>query len=209
MSSVREHARDARIGLSLVIRDDEFQRGAVARSLQAAACIAGLGLLSYAARTPFLIPPLGATAFLLAVVPEKIPAAPRNVVFGHLIAAAAGWSSLRLLGLHDQQMGLALGCDALHVASASLALAITSFLMIRWRVVHPPAGATALIVGLGLLPHAWQVPLVGASALLLSLEARLLQRASGRSLPWWSAEPAAVRSEMSVDAPHADEASAS
>src|SRR5436190_20316845 len=82
-------------------------RIAFVRALHAAACIAGLGLVSCVARTPFLIPPFGATAFLLVAVPEKAPAAPRNVVYGHLIAAASGWVSLLALGVHGQQMSLA------------------------------------------------------------------------------------------------------
>jgi CBS-domain-containing membrane protein len=115
---------------------------------------------------------------------------------------------LWVLGLHGQQMGLANGCDAPHIFSAALALALTTFLMLTLKIVHPPAGATTLIVAIGLLPHAWQVPLVGVSALLLSLEARVLQRVAGQSLPWWSAQYAAPRNDdVAGDAP-VDEANA-
>jgi CBS domain-containing membrane protein len=126
-------------------------RIAFVRALHAAACIGGLAALSYAARTPFLYPSLGATAFLLVALPMKVASSTRNVVLGHTIAAAAGWLSLWALGLNGQQMGLANGCDAPHVVSVALALALTTFLLLTLRIVHPPAGATTVIVGIGLL----------------------------------------------------------
>jgi hypothetical protein len=51
--------------------------------------------------------------------------------------------------------------------------------------------------------------MTGVSALILSLEARLLQRMSGQVLPWWNAPSEATRIDRSTDLPQPDEASAS
>ena len=74
-------------------------------------------------------------------------------------------------------LGHVLGATALGATCARMGLA---------RAVHPPAGATTLIVALGFLPEAWHVALVGASAALLVVEVRLLWRLHGEVPPWSS-----------------------
>jgi CBS-domain-containing membrane protein len=161
-------------------------RSALVSALQAGACSAGLGVLSLAAHTPFLIPPLGATTYLFVTAPESPASAPRNAVYGHVIAGCAGWISLWSFGLDGQQTTLASSCDLMHMLSAAAGLALSTFLLLLLKVPHPPAPATTLVVSLGLLPHAWQVPLIGGTALILALEAHLLQRLAGRPLPIWA-----------------------
>ena len=157
-------------------------------ALGAALSVAGLAALDSATKTPFLFPSLGATTFLLIAAPEREMSSTRNAFFGHLIGAASGWLALWLCGVDGTRVALG-SFDVAHILSASLALGLTTFALLRLRISHPPAGATTLIFGIGLLPHAWQVPMVGGSALLLALEARLFHRLAGLSLPWWSAAP--------------------
>ena len=58
--------------------------------------------------------------------------------------------------------------------------------MVLLRVVHPPAGATTLIVSLGLMPQLAQVPVLLAGVALLLLQAAVLNRLAGIPYPLWS-----------------------
>jgi hypothetical protein len=72
------------------------------------------------------------------------------------------------------------------VGSASLSLALTSGAMVWLRVPHPPAGATTLIVSLGILPRPGQLVALGAAILLLVLQALAINRLSGIAYPVWA-----------------------
>lgn len=67
-------------------RTESTKRAAVS-ALNAGACVGVLGALSFAVRAPFLIPPLAATTYLFVTAPASPASAPRNAVYGHLIAA--------------------------------------------------------------------------------------------------------------------------
>ncbi|MEC7378186.1 MAG: HPP family protein, partial [Pseudomonadota bacterium] len=74
-------------------------------------------------------------------------------------------------------------------------LGLTGCLMVLLRVAHPPAGATALIVSLGLMPDPAQLPILMAGVGLLLVHAFVMNRLAGIPYPVWSrtaAEPAAV-----------------
>ena len=154
--------------------------------LRAFLCVLGLGALSLQAGTPFLFPSLGASAFLLLSAPRAAIAEPRAVVLSHLLAAGAGWGARAACGLDGVSATIVDGGGPEHVLAAALALGATCALMGLARAEHPPAGATTLIVALGFLPQGWHVALVGASAALLVVEVRLLQRLHGEIHPWWS-----------------------
>lgn len=82
----------------------------------------------------WLIAPFGATCVLLFASPQSPFAQPRNVIAGHLIAAIIGLLCIQLLG---------------HTAlTMALAVSLSIVLMQAWRAVHPPAGATALLLTL-------------------------------------------------------------
>jgi CBS-domain-containing membrane protein len=151
-------------------------RKSLARGPQATLVAALLGALSLAAHTPFLFPALGASAFILIVHPESPAASARNVLGTHLVAAAAGWLCFWAFGLVPGGPTLAAGGGVEHVAAAALALGLTTFLLLMLGLQHPPAVATTLTFALGFLPHAWQIAMVGASALLLVLLVRALAR---------------------------------
>jgi CBS-domain-containing membrane protein len=150
------------------------RRRALVCALQAALAAGLLGLLSLVTRAPLLFPALGASAFILIAFPDSPAARARNVVGSHVLAAALGWLSFTLFGLVPGGASLVAGGDWTNVAAAALALGLTTGLLLVFELHHPPAGATTLIFALGFLPHAWQIAMVGASALLLLLIVRLL-----------------------------------
>ncbi|OEY66176.1 HPP family protein [Marinobacter sp. X15-166B] len=154
-----------------------------------------IALVSFVAlitQEAFIFPSLGATAFILFHVPLAAPASPRNTVYGHLLGALTGLLSLYLFGLHDAPSAFLTGVDLPRVGAAALSLGVTGCLMVWFRVPHPPAGATALIVSLGLMPHPEQVPILMAGVGLLLAQALVINRLAGIPYPLWRSQPDAV-----------------
>ncbi len=179
-------ARRARLP-SLIERHDStlvmglfaFVNGVVAIGLMAAAAVV--------TDAPFVFPSLGPTAFLLFYTPLLPAASPRNTLGGHLIGAAAGYVSLVLFGLTDNAPALVEGVAWSRVGAAALSLGLTSGVMVWARVPHPPAGATTLIVSLGILREPWQLlVLMGAVALLVA-QGLVINRLAGVPYPTWRA----------------------
>jgi len=152
--------------------------------------IALLATVAMATQAAFIFPSLGATAFILFYVPMAAPASPRNTLLGHTIGACVGWLSLALFGLVDAPSAMSAGVDWPRVGAAALSLGGTSCLMLLLRAVHPPAGATALIVSLGLMPHLGQLPVLLGAVTLLLAQAFIMNRLAGIPYPLWAARPA-------------------
>ncbi|HEX5416399.1 MAG TPA: HPP family protein [Chloroflexota bacterium] len=148
-----------------------------------------MALVALITRAPFIFPSLGPTAFLLFYTPTAPPACPRNTLVGHLIGALAGWLSLVIFGLTAAPPALSAGVDWPRVGAAALSLALTSGLMVLLRVPHPPAGATTLIVSLGLLPYLWQLAVLMIAVALLTGQALVINRLAGIPYPIWAPRP--------------------
>ena len=87
---------------------------------------------------PWLVAPLGASAVLIFAVPASPMAQPWPVVGGNTLSALAG-----IAGVHGVHL---LGSPEL---AAALAVATAIALMLALRCLHPPGGATALMMVLG------------------------------------------------------------
>lgn len=135
---------------------------------------------------PLVFPSLGPTAFMLFYQPTSAAACPRNALLGHLIGILAGYASLRVFGLEHAPAALAGGVTWGWVGSAALSLALTSGLMIWWRVPHPPAGATTLIISLGILPRPIQLVALFAAIVLLIVQGLVINRLAGIPYPLWA-----------------------
>ncbi len=153
--------------------------GFISISLMAAA--------AFVTGAPFVFPSLGPTAFLFFYSPTAPTASPRNALIGHLIGAAMGWVSLLAFGLLEAGPALASGVTLPRVLAAGLSLGLTSGLMILLRVPHPPAGATTLIVSLGILTSPWQLAVLMLAVVLLTVQAFVINRLAGIPYPLWSA----------------------
>jgi CBS domain-containing membrane protein len=151
--------------------------------------IALMSIVALLTRSPFVFPSLGPTAFLFFYTPTAPPASPRNTICGHLIGALAGWGSLAIFGLTTAPPALATGVVWPRVGAAALSLSLTGAMMVLCKVPHPPAGATTLIVSLGLMPHLWQIPILMAAVVLLTVQAIVINRLAGIDFPLWSPKP--------------------
>jgi len=150
--------------------------------------VVSIGVLAAAAHlttTPFVFPSLGPTAFLLFFKPEAAASSPRNTLIGHGIGVLAGLGALHLFGLVDAGPALAEGVNWPRVGAAALSLAVTNAVMVWADVPHPPAGATTLIVSLGILTTPWQLTVLLLAVLLLVVQAFVINRIAGVPYPWW------------------------
>lgn len=147
--------------------------------------IGAMALVAFVTDEPFVFPSLGPTAFLLFYTPMLPAASPRNTVFGHLIGAAAGYLALVAFGLTDAEPALSAGVSGARVGAAALSLGLTSGAMVWARVPHPPAGATTLIISLGLLREPEQLVVLMLAVVLLVLQGFVINRLAGIEYPTW------------------------
>ncbi|HKE77246.1 MAG TPA: HPP family protein [Acidimicrobiales bacterium] len=149
-----------------------------------------MAFVAFVTGQPFVFPSLGPTAFLLFYTPLLAAACPRNTVCGHAIGAAAGYLALVLFGLTDAAPALATSVTGARVGAAALSLGLTSGAMVWARVPHPPAGATTLIVSLGIFHEPKQLAVLMLAVVLLVVQGFVINRLAGIPYPVWSPRPA-------------------
>jgi CBS domain-containing membrane protein len=170
----------------LVRRHDPTRMLALFNLVNGSLSIGLLAVVAHATQSPFIFPSLGPTAFLLFYQPSSVAASPRNTVLGHLIGATIGWLSLAVFGLLEAPPALTTEVSWARVGAAALSLGGTSAVMVLLRAAHPPAGATTLIVSLGLMPDVGQIPILMAAVLMLLVQAFVINRLAGLRYPVWA-----------------------
>jgi CBS-domain-containing membrane protein len=170
------HAKTSIMGLFA------FVNGVISIAIMAAAAVL--------TGEPFIFPSLGPTAFLLFYTPTVPAACPRNTICGHAIGAAAGYLSLVVFGLTDAAPALSTSVTWNRVGATALSLGLTSGLMVWLRVPHPPAGATTLIVSLGILREPDQLAVLMLAVVLLVVQGYVINHLAGINYPRWSPAPA-------------------
>jgi CBS-domain-containing membrane protein len=105
-----------------------------------------IGLLAWLTESgehSLILGSFGASCVLLFGYPDSPFSQPRNIVFGHTMSTLVGLIILYSLGVHWWSM--------------SLAVSLAIILMMRFGVMHPPAGSNPLIVFL--LQPSWKFAL--------------------------------------------------
>lgn len=151
--------------------------------------IGAMAFVAYVTGEPFVFPSLGPTAFLLFYTPMLPASSPRNTIGGHLIGAAGGYLSLVVFGLTDALPALAASVTGARVGAAALSLGLTSGAMVWLRVPHPPAGATTLIISLGILREPQQIAVLMVAVVLLVAQGYVINRLAGIPYPAWHPSP--------------------
>jgi CBS-domain-containing membrane protein len=72
------------------------------------------------------------------------------------------------------------------VIAAALSLGLTSGLMVLLKAPHPPAGATTLIISLGILTQPRQLVILLLAVVVLTVQAFVINRLAGIDYPVWS-----------------------
>jgi len=148
--------------------------------------IAALSALAMICSTPFVFPSLGPTAFLFFFNPTSAAASPRNAVIGHAIGIICGYGALLITGLQNAPPAMVSGVDTSRIIGAAVSLSATGALMVLLRAAHPPAGATTLIVSLGIITRPLQLVVIEVAVAVLILQAFTINRLAGLNYPIWS-----------------------
>ena len=113
--------------------------------------LAAAGFTGTLFRAPWLFPSLGPTVMLFFESPEQPSSRPLNTLIGHGVGLLAGIACLYAFGLQNVPAAPVGGLTPLHVVAGALSVAVTTFILTWLKKPHPPAGATTLIVSLGIL----------------------------------------------------------
>lgn len=138
---------------------------------------------------PWLFAPLGASAVLVFAVPSSPLAQPWAAVAGNTLSALAGIACVHVFGTGP--------------GSAALAVAAAIGLMLACRCLHPPGGASALLVVLAQIGDpAFAFFPVFVSSVLLVVAGMGFAAATGRRYPHGQqpapARPAAARPQITA-----------
>lgn len=147
-----------------------------------------IGLVSVAAVTfgePLVFPSLGPTAFLLSYTPTDVTTTPRNIVVGHLLGVVSGYVALLTFGLPADPSAFTAGFTLARAGAAATSLGLTAALMTWMDAAHAPAGATTLIVSLGILTTPHQLVALMTAVVFLAYQGVGVNRLAGLSVPVW------------------------
>ncbi len=150
-----------------------------------------LALLALLTGSPFVFPSLGPTAYLFFFSPLAEASSPRNTILGHAIGLICGYGAFALTVASSPPFGLHPGVHGARVLAAALSLSATGALMALFRVSHPPAGATTLIVSLGIISQPKELVIIEVAVILLTAQALAINRLAGVPYPLWQRHNAA------------------
>ena len=151
--------------------------------------IALLALLALVSRNPFVFPSLGPTAYLLFFSPLAKACSPKNTIFGHAIGILCGYGAYLLTGAGALPFGVHPGIFWPRILAAALSLSATGAFMVLLGVSHPPAGATTLIISLGIISKPRELVIIEVAVFLLVAQALVINRLAGLPYPFWSTAP--------------------
>ena len=153
-----------------------------------------VGLLGVIAGLPWLVPSLGPSAVLIALMPSHPSARAWNAIVGHAGGLLTGFAAVALTGsagdptvLGDHR--LAIG----RVVAAAIAIALVILVGEILRASHPPAAATTLLVALGAIATLDQALTVLTGVVVIALAGELFRHIrrvrvvpAQRRAPRWS-----------------------
>ena len=167
-------------------------RGSARVFLGSAFPVAVAGGVAVFTHQPWLFPSLGPMIMLQVEKPRAPESSPRNTLLGHGVALLAGYGFLVVCGLTAHRSGLEEGVTVPRIVAAAGSLAVTTLVLLLVAAWHPPAGATTLIVSLGLLHTPGQLAVAAGAVVLVTVVDWAYTRLAGGAMPVWSA-PASQR----------------
>lgn len=138
------------------------------RAAGAGLAIALMEVLARVAAEPLARVPFVTSIVLAFGLPDNDASRPYAIVAGHLLSSLAGFAVLYLLGPGE--------------ISAALAVGLGTFLMLRARAMHPPAGIDAFIVAGSGVSVSWIASPVLIGAVLLAIASWSWAQAESRLL---------------------------
>jgi CBS domain-containing membrane protein len=147
--------------------------------------IAILSAVAMISHTPFVFPSLGPSAILFFFHPMSASASPRHALYGHAIGILCGYGSLVVMGLQHAGSGVNGAISVRRLFAVALSLGATAFFMVLLKVAHAPAGATTLIVSMGIITRPAHLAVIEIAVGLLCLQAICFNRLAGLNYPLW------------------------
>ncbi len=145
--------------------------------LAAGVLMAVVGVIGVAASQPWLFPSLGPTAYIQAAMPDRPFARLYNTFVGHMVGLAAGFVALAVTNAWGAPNVLTTyELTPVRVWAVAIALALTMLGSLLLRSLHPPAGATTLLVALGSFQAVRDAVVVVIGVAILSAIGELVRR---------------------------------
>ena len=152
--------------------------------------------------SPLIISSFGASAILVFGVIESPLAQPRNLVFGHFVAALLGVAMTRLWARNGSYNSGVENTEfyAPSFVNGGLSMSISLLAQLVLGIVHPPGGATGLAAATekDVVLLSWHyIPVVVASSLIMLGWAMIVNNLGRRRYPvyWWSLHASLVSNE--------------
>lgn len=153
------------------------------------AVLLAVGLIGIARKEPWVFPSLGPTVMLFFETPMQKAASAKNAIVGHLVGLLVGAACLWGWNLDGHPPVIIEGLTPARVAAAATSVALTALILRFIRSPHPPAGATTLIVSLGILKTVPQLRVMVLSVIVLTTLSVLVNRLVGVRHALISPEP--------------------
>jgi len=141
------------------------------------------GLVGLVTHQPWLFPSLGPTLMLFFETPLAETSRPRSTLIGHGVGILAGLIALEVFGLRAHPSAVQEGLSAARVGAAALSLGLTTLVLSVLKSSHAPAGATTLIVSLGILTTTAQLGTMALAVVFVTAVGVLLNRLLGGAAP--------------------------
>lgn len=160
-----------------------YKRRAFYTFVWAFAAMLAIGTAADITQRPYIFPSLGPSAIMLFGHPLRRDSSPSHTIFGHGIGALSGYFALWITGL----LGVPFNTHVagMRIVAAATALGLTCALTILLHAEHAPAGATTLIVALGILPNLIDFAFLMAAVVMLVILALIVNRAFAIDYPLW------------------------
>lgn len=162
-----------------------YKRRALYTFLCAFAVMLIIGLAADLTQRPYIFPSLGPSAIMVFGHPLRRDSSPSHTLFGHGIGALSGYFALWMMGLLGVPFSTHIAGQ--RIVAAAIALGLTCALTILLHADHPPAGATTLIVALGILPNPIDFAFLMAAVVMLVVLALIINRTFAIDYPFWRA----------------------
>jgi CBS-domain-containing membrane protein len=127
------------------------------------------GAVGLALKQPWLFPSLGPTVMLFFESPEQPSSRPVNAIVGHFVGILVGVLCLLAFGLSGQPSVPQGGLTVPYLIAGALSVALTTIILTLLKLPHPPAGATTLIVSLGILTTPPQLLSMAGAVVLITV----------------------------------------
>ena len=122
-------------------------------------------------------PASGPTVMLFFQSPQGAAARPVNTLVGHGVGIVVGYACYVALGLTGALSVPSGGLTPRYLVAGALSVAVTTAVLALLDLRHPPAGATTLIVSLGILAKPIDLLVMAGAVVLITVAGWAANRA--------------------------------